>query len=85
MRAKQKTVIRVETHNLSVIRPIHSSVNYWCERCQAIVEMVTPEYAAVIANTNPREIYRGIEMCQFHFVETQEGEVFICCASLQSD
>lgn len=46
------------------------------------VQMVTPERAGGITNTTPREIYRCIENDELHFVETSEGELFICCYSL---
>lgn len=85
MRAKRKTLIRIETQSVTVVRPLHNSISFWCEVCGVTVQMVTPEYAALIAGTNPREIYRCIETRQLHFVEMQEGDVFICCVSLQDN
>ncbi len=85
MRTKQKTIIKIETHSLSVIRPLHSPVNFWCERCESVVTMVTPECAAEMVNKKPRAIYSHIETGELHFVETGEGEVFICCVSLQNN
>lgn len=85
MQAKQRTVIRVETHSLSVIRPLQSSVNLWCERCEAIVQMFAPERAAEIINKKPRMIYRRIETGELHFMETQDGEIFVCSLSLIGD
>jgi hypothetical protein len=44
--------------------------------------MVTPERSAVLTNTTPRIIYRRFENDELHFVETDEGELFVCCFSL---
>jgi hypothetical protein len=46
------------------------------------IPMFTPERAAVLINRTPREIYRSVENGELHFVETDEGELFVCCCSL---
>jgi hypothetical protein len=46
------------------------------------IPMVTPERSAVLTNTTPRIIYRRFENDELHFVETDEGELFVCCCSL---
>jgi hypothetical protein len=45
--------------------------------------MVLPERAAILTQTKPREIYARVEKGELHFVETTEGELFICCRSLR--
>lgn len=82
MTTKQKTVIKVETHKFLVVRPVHSPINLWCDECLLTVPMVTPERAAVLVNATPRIIYRRVENGELHFVETDEGELFICSRSL---
>lgn len=82
MATKQKTIIKVETHEFLVVRPVHSPVNLWCDECLLTVPMVTPERAAVLTQTPPRTIYRNVENGELHFVETDEGELFICSQSL---
>lgn len=80
--AKRKTIINVETHKLLIVRPAHSPINIWCSQCAKTVQMVTPERAAFLTNITPREIYRRVENGKLHFVETDKGELFICCISL---
>jgi hypothetical protein len=80
---KQKTTISISSHSLSVIRTTHSPVSLWCAECAASVPMVTPERAAALCATSPRNIYRRVEAGELHFVETGAGELFICCRSLQ--
>jgi hypothetical protein len=46
--------------------------------------MLLPEHAAVLSNTTPREIYRRVENGEVHFVETREGDLFICCRTITS-
>jgi hypothetical protein len=48
------------------------------------VLMVTPEQAAVMLQTTPRVIYRKVENSELHFVETSEGELFICLQNVET-
>ena len=83
MPLKHKTIARVETHSLTVVRATGEPVNFWCEACGATTAMVTPERAAEIMKTNPRGIYQQVERGEVHFVETGGGELLICCSSLR--
>lgn len=82
MGGKRTTVITIEMHRLTVVRPRRPSVLAWCERCGRQVRMVTPEQAAALAGTRPRAIYRRVESGDLHFVETGAGALLICSASL---
>jgi hypothetical protein len=82
--ARKRTIVRVETRSLSVIRPAQRAIDLWCDECSAVVPMVTPEQAAQVSCTTPREIYRRIENGELHFAETQQGELLICCRFLLS-
>lgn len=77
--SKPQTVITIETHRLTVARPLNQPIEVWCKDCCATVEMTTPEQVAVLLSTTPREIYRRIEKGALHFIETDEGELFVCC------
>jgi hypothetical protein len=79
---KQRTIINVETHSLSVLRPARDAVQCWCTDCETLVSMVIPETAATNCATTAREIYRRIENGELHFLETPAGELFVCCPSL---
>lgn len=83
MRLRKRTIVRVETKQLAVIRPIGNAVELWCEQCAAAVSMVTPERAAQLCQAPPRAIYRRVERGEVHFVETGTGEVLICWSSAQ--
>lgn len=83
--AKQKTAIRVETRKVSVIRPANAGIEIWCEACAASVPMFLPERLAALSETTPREIYRRVEEGELHFVETESGELLICCSSLRGE
>jgi hypothetical protein len=81
---RKRTIVRVETRSLSVIRPAQSAVDFWCEECSAVVAMVTPERAAELAGATPREIYRRIENGELHFAESEGGLLLVCLDSFKS-
>ena len=45
--------------------------------------MLTPSEVAALSATSTRAIYRRVEEGKLHFVETEDGLLFICLASLQ--
>lgn len=82
--AIRKKVITIETREKIVVRQIpNQTQTLWCQFCQAEVEMTAPELAATILRLKVREIYRRIEHGEFHFFETETGEVFICKSLLK--
>jgi len=81
--SKHRRVIKVERHSFLTVRPVHSPINLWCDECNMTVAMVTPERAALLTHTTPRMIYRKVENNELHFVETIEGELFVCYRCLQ--
>ena len=54
----------------------------WCKSCDEQVQMITPDEATSITGIGSREIYRLIELSEFHFSETEEGLIRICLNSL---
>jgi hypothetical protein len=78
MKRKQRAVITVETHRLTVLRKQRPSVFAWCARCGAEVEMFTCEAAAALLGVKLREIYRRVEKGSLHFLEGQDGSLLIC-------
>ncbi|HEU5237727.1 MAG TPA: hypothetical protein VFU37_11325 [Pyrinomonadaceae bacterium] len=56
----------------------------WCEECGDDVWMVTPAEAALMAETDVREVFRGVEGRTIHFVESEQGRLVICAKSLES-
>ena len=82
--ATRKRTIRVETRSLSVIRSAQSAIDLWCDECAAVVAMGTPERAAQLLGTTPREIYRRIENGELHFAESEGGLLLVCLDSFKS-
>ena len=81
MAGKQKQVIPIENAEADC-RSLRAPINAWCEQCQTEVLMVTPERAATILGTAPREIYRRVENSELHFLERPGGVLLICCRGL---
>ena len=79
---KERTEITIETTQLMVVRSRRQPILLWCEECSAEVQMLAPEDVAALVHTTPRIIYRKVESNELHFIETSEGELFICCQSL---
>jgi hypothetical protein len=82
MRLRKRTIVRVETQRLSVVRPAGNAIELWCERCARAVPMVTPEEAARLCNATPRSIYRMVEDGEVHFEEIDSGGLLVCVNSL---
>ena len=87
MPIKQKK-ITIETHEVWVIRRPKSEarpVNGWCALCSAVVELVTADEASLLAGVSIRELFRRIELSQFHFLESPTGGIWLCLPSLMAD
>ena len=52
----------------------------YCPACKSMVEMATPQIAAILTHTTERHIYRLVETREVHFVETDR--VLVCLRSL---
>ena len=72
---KQKTEITFEVEELIAIKA-RRAFRGFCRECDAFVEMVPPEAAAVLTGLGEREIFRLIETGEIHFVEAER--VFVC-------
>ncbi len=83
MTKKKRTEVTVETHQLFVVRKIGSSVGTWCAECAAVVRMIAPDEAGMIADVSARTIYRWVEADRIHFVETPVGRLLVCLDSLK--
>ena len=79
MKTKTKTVIRIETHETIVIRSASRFPFVWCATCGIEARVLTPDQAATVTQTAPREIYRRIEGGLLHAIETNDGATLICC------
>lgn len=78
---KHKTEIEIElSETIAYSRRSESFENY-CPECKSLVEMATPQVAAILTHTSEREIYRLVETGEVHFVETDR--VMVCMKSLK--
>jgi hypothetical protein len=84
---KNRKVITLELHRKVLIRSrrksLVASLVAWCETCGMETLMLIPEQAAVVSGATQREIFRQIENGELHFIEANEGALFICSNSLE--
>jgi hypothetical protein len=81
MGGKRRTVITIESHQLTVVRT-RRAIEKWCKECGKELPMLTPEAAAALAGVSPQAIYRSVESGELHFIDTRDGALLICSGSL---
>jgi hypothetical protein len=82
VRRIRRTEVTVETDEITIIRRSQGVVATTCPQCAGTVAMITPEQAAIVASTNIRAIYRGLEAGWVHYAETPGGALMVCPASI---
>ena len=82
-RKKKTTIVTFESRERLTIRQGASSILARCEGCGTDVWMVTPNEAAARAGTDSRAIFRGVESGEIHFVEGDNGSLFVCLNSMR--
>ena len=70
MGRKRRTVITIESHQLTVVRSRRTS-EMWCQECGKQLPTITAEAAAALAGINTGAICDGIESGELHSVETR--------------
>lgn len=78
---RRRTETVIETHEVWVLRGAEGGGRL-CARCAEAAAMVTPREAALARGVSQLTIYRWVEGGQTHFVETADGGLFVCLASL---
>ena len=78
----RRTVVRIETDEVWVIRRLWGPRAAWCPECAEAVGMLTPEEAVLLTGISARTIYRGAEEGRVHRMETAEGFLLVCPRSL---
>jgi hypothetical protein len=76
--------ITVEREFLGIWNDAASGCAAFCPACSRIVGLLPPEVAAKVMGTTARTIYRWVEEHRVHFVEPAQGQLLICCDSLQA-
>ena len=80
MGGKRRTVITIESHQLTVVRT-RRPIEMWSNRCGKEVPMLTPKAAAALAGVSPRAIYRSVVRGELHFIYTCDEALLICSVS----
>ena len=79
---KKRTEITIETSRLlTVSKPIRVIAH--CESCNATVNWLTTDEAAIVAHLHSRMIYQWAETGQLHSTESTEGLLLVCLNSLE--
>ncbi|CAN5633207.1 hypothetical protein BH24ACI2_BH24ACI2_04790 [soil metagenome] len=78
-RMKQKTEIEIELSETVAYSRRSERFEALCPQCKSLVEMTTPQVAAILTRSTEREVYRIVETGKIHFVETDR--VLICLKS----
>ena len=79
----KRTEITVEVDELIYAADRSSELRpAWCNACEALMTMVTPQQASAIAGVSVRTIYQWVESNRVHFVETGDGLLLLCVNSL---
>lgn len=71
----------METTRVIVVSTSSGRLN-WCPKCEAEMEMLTAEEAAIVARTNCAEILQRIRDQLLHSIQTPGYPVLICPKSL---
>jgi hypothetical protein len=74
-RMKRTTEVTYETEELIAVK-LRRGFTGFCDQCNAFVEMLPTEAAALLTGLGEREIFRLIETGEIHFVEAER--VFVC-------
>jgi len=79
---KRKTEISLEIEEAVALRT-HTALLVHCPVCRKQMRMVAANDAAIMARLSAREIYQLVEAGQLHFIEDQNGLLYVCSDSLE--
>jgi hypothetical protein len=78
---KRKTEISLEIEEAVALRT-HTVLLAHCPACRKQMRMVAANDAAIIVRRSAREIYQLVESGKLHFIEDQNGLLYVCSDSL---
>ena len=84
MRIKRREII-AERERRVTIRWGSFQPDKFCSVCNGASPFVAVDQAAVIGGTTSLGIYRAIESGRIHALETSEGFLIVCLASIMAD
>lgn len=81
---RRTTEIIIQTRERIFVRRPANELRTICAGCQTETVFITLEQATMQTGTSVREIFRRIERGLIHFIETAEGLMLVCPASLEN-
>lgn len=85
MEFNRKTEISIQQIKRRVVLLPETEVVLSCPNCETGENMIIAEQTASVSGFSRREIYRMVEESLLHFVETEEGILYICLKSLENN
>ena len=85
MEITHKTEISIQQTKRRVVLLPETEVVLSCPQCKNGETMIIAERTASVFGFSRREIYRMVEESIVHCVETEEGILYICLKSLESN
>ena len=82
MNRRRRTTTTIEQHEVLVMRSSRRLIRVFCPECSDRVVLVTLDEAVKLSGASSRTIHQQIEEKRIHFVETADGLVLICPASI---
>ena len=73
-----RTVVTFEAWQQTVVSRQNGPVSGKCSYCKRETTMFTPNEFARLQGLTPRELFRGIEAGNIHFIEKKDGSLLIC-------
>ncbi len=80
-----KREIITERERRVTIRLVSFQRDKFCPVCNVASSFIAVDQAAVIGRTTSPAIYRAIESGRIHALETSEGFLIVCLASMAAD
>ena len=78
---RKRTEITIETDRTFYISSPRIVLS-WCAQCEAQVEMLTVDEAAILRRVSSRAMFQRVESQQVHASENANGLLLICLNSL---
>lgn len=81
MKATRRVKIRLEKHELKVIR-FGRRRKFFCESCEAEMPHLTVSQMSIVAEISELNVFHLAVDGKFHSTETADGKLMICAASI---
>lgn len=78
----KKAEILIETRERILVRRLPNEIHAFCPECQASINFISPDTAAIVTRLTMRQIFCLVESGVIHSLETAEGLTFVCPTSV---